>query len=114
MPFLRIGGLRTVNQSGQNATLFDPFGDALSLTMDLQASADLLALSNAAFTAEFQIFDPHTHKVVVSTYYGSAFSWGSSSGLARETTGDRRQIIRLQNGGVCPGLQIASSAFGAS
>jgi hypothetical protein len=76
MPFLRIDGLRTVNQSGQNATLFDPFGDALALTMDLHASADLLALPQAAFTAEFQIFDPHTHKVVVSTYYGSAFSWG--------------------------------------
>lgn len=76
MPFLRITSLRTVNQQGQNATLFDPFNDALALTLDLQASADLLALPNAAFSAEFQIFDPHTHKVVVSTSWGSTFNWG--------------------------------------
>lgn len=76
MPFLRIDGLRTVNQSGQNATLFDPFGDALALTMDLHASADLLALPNAAWSAEFQIFDPHQHKVVVSTSWGGTFNWG--------------------------------------
>jgi len=76
MPFLRIDGLRTVNQLGQNATLFDPFSDALSLTMDLHASPDLLALPNAAFSAEFQIFDPHTHTVVVSSSWGSTFNWG--------------------------------------
>jgi hypothetical protein len=60
VPFLRISSLRTVNQLGQNATLFDPINDPLALTMDLQGSADLLALPNAPFTAEFQIFDPHT------------------------------------------------------
>ncbi len=76
MPTLKIRGLRTVNQNGQNATLFDPFGDALALTMDLQASADLLALPSAAFTAEFQIFDPHLHKVVVSSYWSTTFNWG--------------------------------------
>jgi hypothetical protein len=76
MPFLKIDGLRTVNQSGQNATLFDPISDALALTLDLHASADLLALPGAAFSAEFQIFDPHRHQVVVSTYWGSMFNWG--------------------------------------
>jgi hypothetical protein len=77
MPFFRIVGLRTVNQAGQNATLFDPFTDALALTLDLEASSDLLALPQAAFTAEFQIFDPHQHTVVVSTYFGSTFNWGT-------------------------------------
>ena len=76
MPYFRIVGLRTVNQLGQNATLFNPFWDALALTMDLQVSPDVLALPNASFTAEFQIFDPHLHKVVVSSYWSNTFNWG--------------------------------------
>jgi len=83
MPTLQIVGLRTVNQAGKNALLFDPFGDALSLTMDLRASADLLALPQAAFTAEFQILDPHLHKVVVSTYFGSTFNWGPNFWISK-------------------------------
>jgi hypothetical protein len=83
MPSLAIAGLRTVNQAGQNATLFHPFGDALSLTMDLLASGDLLALPQAAFTAEFQILDPHLEKVVVSTYFGSAFNWGTNFWISK-------------------------------
>lgn len=83
MPFLNIVGLRTVNQGGQNATLFDPFSDAVSLTLDLQASADLLALPQPAFTAELQIFDPHQHKVVVSTYFGSTFNWGPNFWISK-------------------------------
>jgi hypothetical protein len=76
MPSLRIQGLRTMNQAGVNAPLFDPFADALSLTLDLYASPDLLALPEAAFTAEFQIVDVHTHKVVVSSYSGGRLQWG--------------------------------------
>jgi hypothetical protein len=76
MPFLKIDGVRTMNQSGQNAALFDPFNDALSLTLDIHASADLLTLSVVSYTAEFQIFDPHTHEVVVSRYSGGPFAWG--------------------------------------
>ncbi|MBM2618844.1 hypothetical protein JIG36_25120 [Actinoplanes sp. LDG1-06] len=76
MPFLKVEGVRTVNQSGQNATLFDPFSDALALVLDLSASADLLALPQASFSATFQIFDPHGNRVAVSTAYGSAFNWG--------------------------------------
>ena len=76
MPYLRIDGLRTVNQLGQNATLFNPFTDALALTMDLRVSTDVLALPSPSFTAEFQIFDPHTHKVVVSSFWGTGFNWG--------------------------------------
>jgi hypothetical protein len=76
MPTLSIVGLRTMNQAGGNARLFHPFDDALALVMDLHASADVLALPEAAFSAEFQILDPHQHKVVVTTYWGSAFNWG--------------------------------------
>jgi hypothetical protein len=76
MPSLRIDGLRTVNQGGQDATLFDPFSDAISLTMDVTASADLLALNMASFTAYFQIFDPRLHTVVVNHVWGSTFNWG--------------------------------------
>jgi hypothetical protein len=83
MPFLRIVGLRTVNQSGQNATLFNGFSDALSLTLDLQASSDLLALPQAAFTAEFQLFDPHLHRVMVSAYFGSTFNWGPNFWISK-------------------------------
>ncbi|HET7278469.1 MAG TPA: hypothetical protein VFJ22_10345 [Dermatophilaceae bacterium] len=76
MPSLTITRLRTVNQAGQDARVFDPFGDALALVMDLSASADLLALPSPGFSAEFQILDPHQHKVVVSSYWGSSFNWG--------------------------------------
>lgn len=76
MPFLRIDGLRTVNQQGQDVTLFDPFDDALSLTLDFHASPDLLALPDAHMSAEFQIFDPHLHTVVVHSYWGTYFNWG--------------------------------------
>jgi hypothetical protein len=76
MPTLHIDGLRTVNQSGQNATLFDPFTDAIALTMDVSASADLIALPMASFTAYFQIFDPRLHTVVVNQVWGSRFNWG--------------------------------------
>jgi hypothetical protein len=72
-----------MNQSGQNARLFDPFGDALALVMELQASADLLALPSAAFSAEFQIFDPHLHKVVVTTSWGSQFNWGPNFWISK-------------------------------
>jgi hypothetical protein len=82
MPTLIISGMRTVSQSG-NSTLFDPYNDALSLVMDLQASPDLLALPSAAFSAEWQIFDPHLHKVVVSTYWGSLFNWGPNFWISK-------------------------------
>jgi hypothetical protein len=83
MPTLTITGVRTVNQAGQNSQLFHPFNDALALTLDLQASADLLALPQAAFSAEFQIFDPHQHKVVVSTSWGSNFNWGPNFWISK-------------------------------
>jgi hypothetical protein len=82
-PFLRIAQLRTMNQGGQNSTLFHPFSDALALTLDLQASPDLLALPGVAFTAEFQIFDPHIHKIVASTYFGSTFNWGQNFWISK-------------------------------
>jgi hypothetical protein len=83
MPSLTIVGVRTVNQLGQNAKLFEPFSDALSLVMDLRASADLLALPTPSFSAEFQIFDVHLHKVVVSSFWGSAFNWGPNFWISK-------------------------------
>ena len=76
MPSLRITNLRTVNQLGQNATLFDPFSDALALTMDIAASADLLALPGPSWYAAFQIIHPHTDTVVVDQIWGGTFQWG--------------------------------------
>lgn len=76
MPSIQIAGVRTMNQSGQNATLFNPLNDALSLTLDLAASADLVALPNASFAATFEIIDPLTNNVVVKQSYASSFLWG--------------------------------------
>jgi hypothetical protein len=68
--------VRTVNQQSQDASLFNPFTDALALTFDIYASADLIALPNASFTATFQIFDPHTHSAVANEVWVSRFLWG--------------------------------------
>jgi hypothetical protein len=70
MASLRITGVRTVNQLGQNATLFDPIGDALALTLDVAASADLLALPSPAWTASFQIIKPRSDTVVYEHTWG--------------------------------------------
>jgi hypothetical protein len=45
VPTLKITGVHCVNQNGQDATLFDPFTDALALTLDIYASADLIGLA---------------------------------------------------------------------
>ena len=76
MPSLCIAGARTVNQLGQNATLFDPFRDALALTLDVAASADLLALPSPAWTASFQIVRPRSDTVVYEHTWGGYFNWG--------------------------------------
>lgn len=76
MASLRITGVRTVNQLGQNATLFDPVGDALALTLDVAASADLLALPSPAWTASFQIIKPRSDTVVYEHTWGGYFNWG--------------------------------------
>jgi len=76
MATLKITGVRTVNQQGMNATLFDPFNDALALTLDVYASADLVALPNASFTAIFQIIDPYTDTTVVNVTWSHPFQWG--------------------------------------
>ncbi len=76
MPSLRITGVRTVNQRGENATLFDPISDALALMLDLAASADLLALPTPAWTASFQIIQPRTDTVVLEQTWGGSFNWG--------------------------------------
>ena len=83
MPSLTITRVQAANQTGQDTRLFDPFSDALALVLDLHASADLLALPQAAFSAEFQIFDPHLHKVVVSTSWGSLFNWGPNFWISK-------------------------------
>ncbi|WP_224049382.1 hypothetical protein [Arthrobacter sp. NicSoilB4] len=78
MPQITITQVKTVNQRGENATLFNSVFDALSLEIHVRASADILALPNAAFTAEFQIFSPQNHQVVRNTYRSSAFNWGTN------------------------------------
>jgi hypothetical protein len=76
MPTLQITNLRTMSQSNQNATLFNPFADALALTMDLTASADLIALPSSSLSAIFQIIDPRTNSVVVNRTWTTPFKWG--------------------------------------
>ena len=76
MPTLKISGLRTMNQHGQNATFFHPFTDALALVMDCYASADLLAMPAPRFEAQFEIINPSTDIVVVNSTWHHDLSWG--------------------------------------
>ena len=76
MPTLRIDAVRTVNQFGQNATLFNPISDALALTLDVFASGDLLALPSPSWSARVQVIDPVTNAVVVNRSWGGTFQWG--------------------------------------
>jgi hypothetical protein len=76
MPTLTIRGLRTVNQNGVNATFFHPFFDALALTLDCHASADLLALPGPRFHAQFEILNPSTDIIVVNSGWSNPFAWG--------------------------------------
>ncbi len=76
MPTLQIAGIRTVNQLGQNATLFQPYTDASALVLDLAASADLLALPSPSFQVVWQIIDPLTNQPVVNEVWSSTFNWG--------------------------------------
>jgi hypothetical protein len=76
MPVLRINNVRTVNQRGENATLFHPFFDALALTMDVYASSDLLALPGAQWYAAYQLLDPRTETVAAQQTSSGTFQWG--------------------------------------
>ncbi|MGB2696303.1 MAG: hypothetical protein WBD28_00420 [Candidatus Zixiibacteriota bacterium] len=73
---LKIERIQTKNQRGENATLFDPFGDALTLIMDIKASPDLMDLPKPMFMAVFQIIDPLTDIVVVNQTWLHEFQWG--------------------------------------
>jgi hypothetical protein len=73
---LKIDQLRTVNEKGENAVLFDPFSNALALTMDISASSELLALPNPTFDAIFQVINPITDTVIISEKVTFNFSWG--------------------------------------
>ena len=76
MATLRITSVRTASQASLNASLFDPFTDALALTMDVAASADLLALPGVAWTAIYQIIQPRTDTVVLERSSAGNFNWG--------------------------------------
>jgi hypothetical protein len=76
MPSLTIRGVRTVIHNGVNATFFHPFLDALALTLDCHASADLLALPSPRFHAQFEILNPSTDIVVVNSGWGNPLAWG--------------------------------------
>jgi hypothetical protein len=78
MPSLRIVNVRIANQNSPNVTLFDPYNDALALVMDVEASADLLALPNPSFAAIFEVIDPLTNMVVVTQSWGTGFNWGGA------------------------------------
>lgn len=79
MAAIRVDSLGTVNQRGENTTIFGP-GDALALTIDITASQDLATPSDPQFMgffeAVFQIIDPLSDTVVVNETWLSAFEWG--------------------------------------
>jgi len=72
---LNITRVHTNNQSGE-ATLFDPYSDALTLVMDISATADLMAVQAPRWSASFQIIEPKTNAVVVHENWFDEFHWG--------------------------------------
>lgn len=101
MPFLQIVGLRTVNQFGQNATLFHLFDDALALTWILVHLRICLRCRTPHFRLNFSYSTPiRTRFSLVAT--GVRDSIGvNTSGSVRETTGVRQPITkRLRSGGL--------------
>ncbi len=76
MPVLRIQSVQTRNQDGEDATFFHPFLDALALKMNCYASADLLALPNPRFHAQFEIINPSMDVVIVNKGWANPLSWG--------------------------------------
>ncbi len=72
---IQISRLWTASQNG-DATLFDPYGDALSLGVDVFASPELLALPGPMFFIRFQILDMTTNQVLVNETYLEDFNWG--------------------------------------
>ena len=85
MATIRITSLRTLNQYNQDVRFFRR-QDALSLTMFISASANLLTppepqanLTIPVFDAVFQIIDPLTDTVIVNERWeGHEFTWGGS------------------------------------
>jgi hypothetical protein len=113
MPSLRITGVRTVNQLGQNATLFDPFGDGLALTLDIAASADLLALPSPAWSAAFQIIQPRTDTVVLEQTWGGSFNWGQWFWISLGNNwGPPAQYTTIQKWGLNWAGSVSQSIFG--
>ncbi len=82
MPNIEILGLRTLNQQKRNVSSFQLQEDALSLTMDIRASADLLTPEYEdipLFDAVFQVIDPWTNVVLVNELWRSQpFVWGDN------------------------------------
>jgi hypothetical protein len=110
MPSLCISGVRTMNQRGQNATLFHPYFDALALTMDIAASADSLPCE---LESVGQLTDhPLSHgEVVIERTWRGTFQWGGGSGSAWATTGERSTTTRRSQR---RGLSWAGSGHKAS
>jgi len=80
---LSITNVRTASQGAPDVHLFRRTLDALTLVMDVAASAELVAL-NLTFDAFFQIIDALTNKVVVqSITSNSPFNWGQFFWISR-------------------------------
>jgi hypothetical protein len=67
MPTLKITDLRVWNQRGEDATLFNPFQDAISLAVGVDISADLTANLDVRYQVAFQIIEATTNTVVVNS-----------------------------------------------
>jgi len=76
MATLAIRHVRTMNQDHVNATLFDPFTNALALVMDCFASSDLVSLVKPMFHAQFEIINPSTDVVIVNQGWMHDLAWG--------------------------------------
>ncbi len=79
---ISLSGIRTASQSAADTRLFRRTQDALTIIMDVAASAELVAL-NLTFDAFFQILDARTNKIVVQQVTSSPFLWGQFFWISR-------------------------------
>ena len=68
MASVKVTDVQVWNQNGQDATLFDPFFDAISLAAGVNLSADLTANAAVRYFVDFQLIEALTNKIVVNSF----------------------------------------------
>jgi hypothetical protein len=67
MATMKITDVQVWNQNGEDATLFNPYIDAISLAVGVDLSADLTANLDMRYFVDFQLIEARTNDVVIDS-----------------------------------------------